>query len=57
MVVVMSAHARPEDVEAIVVTVERAGGSAFVSRGVERTIIGLIGDIELFLGLNPDFRS
>jgi len=52
MVVVMSAHARPEDVEAIVVTVERAGGSAFVSRGVERTIIGLIGDIELFLGLN-----
>src|SRR4029450_9344720 len=29
-----------------------AGGEAFVSRGVERTIIGLIGDIERFRALN-----
>lgn len=52
MVVVMSAEARPEDVQAVVQTVEEAGGSAFVSRGVERTIVGLVGDIELFLNLN-----
>lgn len=52
MVVVMSAHARPEDVAQVVATVEAAGGSAFVSRGVERTIVGLVGDVELFQGLN-----
>lgn len=52
MVVVMSAQARPEDVEAVVRTVEDSGGSAFVSRGVQRTIVGLVGDIELFANLN-----
>ena len=31
---------------------EAAGGEAFVSRGVTRTIIGLVGDIEAFSGLN-----
>ncbi|HEY5335291.1 MAG TPA: 3-deoxy-7-phosphoheptulonate synthase [Mycobacteriales bacterium] len=48
MVVVMQAGAPAEQVAAVVETVERAGGEAFVSRGVERTIIGLVGDVELF---------
>src|SRR3954469_17379555 len=52
MVVVMSADASTEDIGAIVARVEGAGGSAFVSRGVERTIIGLVGDIEQFHNLN-----
>jgi len=48
----MSAEASAEDIQAVVSTVENAGGSAFVSRGVARTIVGLVGDIELFLNLN-----
>src|SRR4029079_17353784 len=51
MVVVMSADASTEDIGAIVARVEAAGGSAFVSRGVERTTIGLVGDIEQFHSL------
>ena len=31
---------------------EETGGQAFVSRGVVRTIIGLVGDVESFHGLN-----
>ena len=52
MVVVMSAGAAPEQVEAVVARVEHAGGSAFVSRGVQRTIIGLVGDVVQFQALN-----
>src|SRR3954452_16161407 len=52
MVVVMSPDASTEDIEAIVSRVEDAGGSAFVSRGVTRTIVGLVGDIEQFQTLN-----
>lgn len=52
MVVVMSPDAVPEDVEAVVATVRQAGGSAFVSRGVARTIIGLVGDLDLFAALD-----
>jgi 3-deoxy-7-phosphoheptulonate synthase len=44
----MRAGARDADVEAVVAVVRQAGGEAFVSRGVERTIIGLVGDVELF---------
>ena len=33
-------------------TVEQAGGSAFVSRGVHRTIVGLVGDIAHFESLD-----
>ena len=36
------------DVDAVVDRVEAAGGEAFVSRGVTRTIIGLVGDVEQF---------
>ena len=52
MVVVMTSEATPEEVEAVVRTVEAAGGDAFVSRGVHRTIVGLVGDVERFETLN-----
>ena len=52
MVVVMGADATAEQLEAVVRTVQGAGGSAFVSRGVHRTIVGLVGDVEQFESLN-----
>jgi 3-deoxy-7-phosphoheptulonate synthase len=52
MVVVMSTAASSSDVDAVVRRVETAGGEAFVSRGVTRTIIGLVGDIDQFQTLN-----
>src|SRR6266487_3535483 len=52
MVVVMAADATTQDVDAVVELVRTAGGEAFVSRGVSRTIVGLVGDIEQFLALN-----
>ena len=52
MVVVMRPGAAPEDVDAVVARVEQAGGSAFISRGVHRTIVGLVGDVIAFQGLN-----
>jgi 3-deoxy-7-phosphoheptulonate synthase len=52
MVVVMSPDATDEDVAHIVARVEGVGGEAFVSKGVVRTIIGLVGDIESFHHLN-----
>src|SRR3954469_17332924 len=52
MVVVMRTGAAPEEIDAVVARVETAGGSAFVSRGVQRTIVGLVGDIAAFQSLN-----
>ncbi len=52
MVVVMSPEATASDVDAVVSRVTDAGGEAFVSRGVTRTVVGLVGDIERFLALN-----
>jgi len=52
MVVVMKPDATAADIQAVVDRVEKAGGSAFVSRGVVRTIIGLVGDVERFRELN-----
>jgi 3-deoxy-7-phosphoheptulonate synthase len=52
MVVVMAADATADDVDAIVDLVRTAGGEAFVSRGVSRTIVGLVGDVEQFQALN-----
>ena len=52
MVVVMSVEAEESDVRAVVERVEAAGGEAFVSRGVSRTVIGLVGDVEQFGSLN-----
>jgi 3-deoxy-7-phosphoheptulonate synthase len=52
MVVVMSPDATAEDIDAVVARVAAAGGEAFVSRGVQRTIVGLVGDIAHFTTLN-----
>ncbi|HKB32194.1 MAG TPA: 3-deoxy-7-phosphoheptulonate synthase [Streptosporangiaceae bacterium] len=52
MVVVMAQEATAQDVDAVVDIVTAAGGEAFVSRGVSRTIVGLVGDIEQFEALN-----
>src|SRR5437763_10200106 len=52
MVVVMGPEATAEELDAVVRTVQGAGGSAFVSRGVHRTIVGLVGDVEQFETLN-----
>jgi 3-deoxy-7-phosphoheptulonate synthase len=52
MVVVMAPDATEEQIQHVTERVESVGGQAFVSRGVRRTIIGLIGDIESFHGLN-----
>ena len=52
MVVVMAPGATDEQIDHVVERVESVGGEAFVSRGVVRTIIGLVGDIDSFHGLN-----
>ncbi|GAA4141122.1 3-deoxy-7-phosphoheptulonate synthase [Actinomadura keratinilytica] len=52
MVVVMAPEATESDIQAVVSLVETTGGEAFVSRGVERTIIGLVGDVQQFASLN-----
>ncbi len=52
MVIVMSPDATDEDIARVVDKVGSVGGEAFVSTGVTRTIIGLVGDIESFHGLN-----
>ncbi len=52
MVVVMAPGAGAEDIRRVAAQVESVGGEAFVSRGVTRTIIGLVGDVETFDGLN-----
>ncbi|WP_106398382.1 3-deoxy-7-phosphoheptulonate synthase [Actinocorallia populi] len=52
MVVVMTAEATESDLDNVVSLVESAGGEAFVSRGVNRTIVGLVGDAERFEALN-----
>jgi 3-deoxy-7-phosphoheptulonate synthase len=52
MVVVMAPEASEEDIESVIDLVRTAGGDAFVSRGVSRTIVGLVGDVEQFGTLN-----
>jgi 3-deoxy-7-phosphoheptulonate synthase len=44
MVIVMSQAATAADIAAVVVQIETHGGQAFVSRGVTRTIIGVVGE-------------
>jgi 3-deoxy-7-phosphoheptulonate synthase len=48
----MEGTATQADVDGVVRVVTDVGGSAFVSRGVTRTIVGLVGDIALFQTLN-----
>jgi 3-deoxy-7-phosphoheptulonate synthase len=52
VVVVMSPGATDSEIDAVVRRVTDAGGDAFVSRGDTRTIIGLVGDLDRFHGLN-----
>ncbi|MFK4980012.1 hypothetical protein ACI39V_28015, partial [Klebsiella pneumoniae] len=52
MVVVMTPGATDTEIDAVVTRVTDAGGEAFVSRGDTRTIVGLVGDIDRFHGLN-----
>ena len=52
MVVVMTPDATDDDITRVVDKVSSVGGEAFVSKGVVRTIIGLVGDIDSFHGLN-----
>lgn len=52
MVVVMGPEATESDIDNVVSLVETAGGDAFVSRGVDRTIVGLVGDVRQFGSLN-----
>jgi 3-deoxy-7-phosphoheptulonate synthase len=52
VVVVMAPEATQSDIDAVVELVQTAGGEAFVSRGVSRTIIGLVGDVDQFGALN-----
>ncbi len=48
----MAPGATDADVAHVVERVESVGGEAFVSKGVTRTIIGLVGDIDSFHHLN-----
>lgn len=50
----MASDATDDDIDAVVSTVDRVGGEAFVSRGEQRTIVGLVGDIDRFVDLNLD---
>lgn len=45
MVIVMGPEAAREDMDAVVAVVQAAGVEAFVSKGVQRTIVGLVGDV------------
>ena len=52
MVVVMAAEAGETEIGGVVGRVREAGGDAFVSRGVSRTIVGLVGDVDHLDTLN-----
>ena len=52
MIVVMAPDAQPSDTDNVVRRVEAVGGQAFVSRGISREIVGLVGDVDLFATLN-----
>jgi len=52
MVIVLSPSATEANINAVVSKVTGVGGQAFVSRGELRTIIGLVGDLDLFEDLN-----
>ena len=52
MVIVLHPSATDADINNVVTRVNDVGGRAFVSRGERRTIIGLVGDLDLFEDLN-----
>lgn len=51
MVIVMAPDATPDNIDDLVELVSSVGGEAYVTRGVSRTIIGLVGDVERFQDL------
>ncbi|WP_017573841.1 3-deoxy-7-phosphoheptulonate synthase [Nocardiopsis halotolerans] len=51
MVIVMAPDATSENIDDLVELIASAGGEAYVTRGVSRTIIGLVGDVERFQDL------
>src|ERR1700749_1133636 len=46
MVVVMTAEGGEAEIDGVVDRVRSAGGDAFVRRGISRTIVGLVGDVD-----------
>src|SRR5229473_1387269 len=52
MVVVMAAEPGETEIGGVVDRVREAGGDAFVSRGMSRTIVGLVGDVDHLETLN-----
>ena len=54
MVIVMAPAATDSDIDTVVVHIENHGGQAFVSRGVMRTIIGVVGTEEVLETLDAD---
>src|SRR6476619_8645837 len=54
MVIVMAPAATDDDVTNVVAHIETHGGQAFVSRGVMRTIIGVVGTEEVLETLDAD---
>src|SRR5262252_8613076 len=57
MVLVMAPEVTQADIDAVVDLVRSTGGEAFVSRGVSRAIIGLVGDVDHLGALNLRSRS
>ena len=51
MVIVLIPGSSPQSVDEVVQTVEDSGGSAFVSAGVTRTIIGVVGNADVLAAL------
>src|SRR5829696_9918880 len=52
MVIVMAPSSTDAELEDVVAHVRTAGGSAFVSRGVTRTIVGVVGTEEVLEALD-----
>jgi 3-deoxy-7-phosphoheptulonate synthase len=57
MVIVMAPAATDSDIDTVVAHIEAHGGQAFVSRGVMRTIIGVVGTEEVLETLDADGLS
>src|SRR5215204_7060243 len=51
LLIVMSAHARPDEVEEVVSRLEEAGASAHVTPGKQATVIGAIGERDILATL------
>src|ERR1700750_2015377 len=54
MVIVMAPEATDEDITSVVAQLETRGGRAFVSRGVMRTIVGVVGTEEVLETLDAN---